>query len=84
MVCLCPLWARPHALGGACQAAAGASLPSLSFSPGSVSREREPVWSTECLLVRGRATEPSVRVDEAPVIGGLDYLRTIPPIAPLF
>ncbi|MDP2955694.1 MAG: carboxypeptidase-like regulatory domain-containing protein [Longimicrobiales bacterium] len=37
------------------------------------------VWSTECLLVRGRATEPWVWVDEARVVGGLDYLRTIPP-----
>lgn len=37
------------------------------------------VWSQECFVVRGRVTEPSVWVDEAPLIGGLDYLRVIPP-----
>jgi hypothetical protein len=37
------------------------------------------VWSSECFIVRGRATEPVVWVDEAPVIGGMDYLRGIPP-----
>lgn len=36
-------------------------------------------WSNECLIVRGRMTEPVVWVDEAPVIGGLDYLRVVPP-----
>jgi len=37
------------------------------------------VWSSECFVVRGRVTAPSVWVDEAPLIGGLDFLRTIPP-----
>ena len=37
------------------------------------------VWSSECFMVRGRAVEPSVWVDEAPLIGGLDYLRSIQP-----
>ena len=36
-------------------------------------------WSSSCLIVRGRAIEPSVWIDEAPVIGGLDYLNVIRP-----
>lgn len=36
-------------------------------------------WSDRCLLVRGRLVSPSVWIDEAPVIGGLDYLSVIRP-----
>ena len=36
-------------------------------------------WSTECFLVRGMAVEPNVWVDEAPIIGGMDYLRSVQP-----
>lgn len=36
-------------------------------------------WSSECVLARGRVVEPSVWVDEARHIGGLDYLRTLQP-----
>ncbi len=36
-------------------------------------------WSSNCLIVRGRAIEPSVWIDEAPVIGGLDYLNVMRP-----
>lgn len=36
-------------------------------------------WTTECFMVRGRAVAPSVWIDEAPVVGGMDYLRTFRP-----
>lgn len=36
-------------------------------------------WSSDCVLVRGRVTEPSVWIDENPVLGGMDYLRAVPP-----
>lgn len=36
-------------------------------------------WSSECLRVRGRITSPTVWVDEFPILGGLDYLKLIPP-----
>ena len=32
-----------------------------------------------CLIVRGRTVEPAVYVDEAPVVGGLDYLSAFAP-----
>jgi hypothetical protein len=37
------------------------------------------VWSNECVLARGSVVEPSVWVDEAPFLGGFEYLRTIQP-----
>jgi hypothetical protein len=36
-------------------------------------------WSSRCLIVRGRLTEPSVWVDEVPMSGGIDYLDTVHP-----
>jgi hypothetical protein len=36
-------------------------------------------YGDNCVLVRGRAVEPSVWVDEAPIIAGLEYLDDIPP-----
>lgn len=36
-------------------------------------------WTDECFMIRGRAVAPSVWIDEAPVIGGMDYLRTFRP-----
>jgi len=36
-------------------------------------------FGDDCVLVRGRALVPTVWVDEAPVIAGLDYLDHIPP-----
>jgi len=36
-------------------------------------------WGDRCLIVRGRVVQPSVWIDEAPVIGGLDYLSVIRP-----
>lgn len=36
-------------------------------------------WGHECVWVRGQAMEPSVWVDESPLIGGLDFLRMIQP-----
>lgn len=36
-------------------------------------------WSNRCFMVRGRATEPRVWVDEAPVFGGLEYLESMAP-----
>lgn len=36
-------------------------------------------FGDDCVLVRGRAVVPSVWVDEAPVLGGLDYLSVIRP-----
>lgn len=33
----------------------------------------------DCILVRGRSAEPTVFVDEAPVLGGLDYLDVVAP-----
>ena len=36
-------------------------------------------WSNRCFMVRGRATEPRVWVDEAPVMGGLEYLESMAP-----
>lgn len=37
------------------------------------------VWDDECFMVRGRAVAPEVWIDEAPVVGGMDYLRTVRP-----
>lgn len=36
-------------------------------------------WGDECLRVRGRAISPTVYVDEAPLLGGLDYLDMFAP-----
>lgn len=36
-------------------------------------------YTSQCLVVRGRTVEPTVWVDEAPVIGGLDYLQSFEP-----
>ena len=36
-------------------------------------------WGSTCLWVRGRATEPTVYVDEMPLLGGLTYLETFAP-----
>jgi hypothetical protein len=36
-------------------------------------------WSDHCLIVRGRLTEPSVWIDEVPVIGGIEYLDMVHP-----
>lgn len=36
-------------------------------------------WTTECFMVRGRPVAPTVWIDEAPMIGGMDYLRTFRP-----
>jgi hypothetical protein len=37
------------------------------------------VYGGTCVLVRGRAAEPVVYVDEVPLLGGLDYLETFEP-----
>ncbi|NJD19885.1 MAG: carboxypeptidase-like regulatory domain-containing protein [Gemmatimonadetes bacterium] len=37
------------------------------------------MWGNECVLARGSVVEPSVWVDEAPFIGGFEYLRTLQP-----
>jgi hypothetical protein len=36
-------------------------------------------WGDDCFIVRGRVIEPTVWIDEAPVIGGLNYLNVIRP-----
>lgn len=36
-------------------------------------------FSDRCLFVRGRTVEPTVYVDEAPVLGGLEYLEAFQP-----
>lgn len=36
-------------------------------------------WSAFCVRSRGRLSEPSVWVDESPVLGGLDYLAMFQP-----
>jgi hypothetical protein len=36
-------------------------------------------FGDDCVLVRGRVTVPSVWVDEAPMVAGMDYLDFIPP-----
>jgi hypothetical protein len=36
-------------------------------------------FSSTCLLVRGRVSEPVVYVDEAPFLGGMDYLEVMRP-----
>ncbi len=36
-------------------------------------------YTSQCLVVRGRTVEPTVWVDEAPVIGGLEYLQSFEP-----
>lgn len=36
-------------------------------------------WSDRCFIVRGRLVEPSVWVDEVPLIGGIDYLDMMRP-----
>jgi hypothetical protein len=36
-------------------------------------------FTNQCFMVRGRATEPMVWVDEAPVFGGLEYLASLAP-----
>ena len=36
-------------------------------------------WSNTCLWVRGRAVEPTVYIDEMPLLGGLTYLETFAP-----
>lgn len=36
-------------------------------------------WTDQCVLVRGRAAEPVVYVDEFPVVGGMEYLETLQP-----
>lgn len=36
-------------------------------------------WSDTCFLVRGRAVDPVVWVDEAPLIGGMDFLAAMSP-----
>jgi hypothetical protein len=37
------------------------------------------MWTNECVFVRGRVTEPVVYVDEARMIGGLEYLKSVLP-----
>jgi hypothetical protein len=36
-------------------------------------------WSTTCVRARGRVVEPTVYVDEAPIVAGLDYLDSMAP-----
>lgn len=36
-------------------------------------------WSSFCVWSRGRMVEPSVWIDESPVLGGLDYLQMFQP-----
>lgn len=36
-------------------------------------------WGNTCLYIRGRSVEPAVYIDEAPVLGGLDYLASYKP-----
>jgi hypothetical protein len=36
-------------------------------------------WGNTCLWVRGRAIEPTVYIDEMPLLGGLTYLETFAP-----
>jgi hypothetical protein len=36
-------------------------------------------WGDHCLIVRGRLTEPSVWIDEVPVMGGIEYLDMVHP-----
>jgi hypothetical protein len=36
-------------------------------------------WTDDCLMVRGRAVEPAIWVDEVPVFGGMNYLESISP-----
>ena len=36
-------------------------------------------FSDRCLFVRGRTVEPTVYVDEAPIMGGLEYLEAFAP-----
>lgn len=36
-------------------------------------------WSSTCFLVRGRAIQPSIWLDETPLIGGMDFLTAMSP-----
>jgi hypothetical protein len=36
-------------------------------------------YGDSCIYLRGRNVEPTVYVDEMPVLGGLEYLAAIPP-----
>lgn len=54
-------------------------LDFLAYQGGIIPTWCRGLFSNQCLYVRGRLMEPSVWVDEAPQIGGLDYLRMIPP-----